>query len=211
MLQKKVSKETTTETIFWPDYCKVKTQMEIKWADKKSQPKLSPNSLLGLTPSQTHHAQFSTGSCMVNAQHRVLLFRNFKPSLTQLSLPARRFHHTPWSSTFHTSNAALTRACACIPHSTSAIGLPRIVAEGPGVDFDDVHFPPGTVLSVPSYTIHHLEEIWGQDVEEFKPDRWLELDGRQNVAFNPFSFGPKGLCGTECCDYGVAAYYWDCF
>jgi benzoate 4-monooxygenase len=30
--------------------------------------------------------------------------------------PARRFHHTPLSNTFHTSNAALTKACACIPH-----------------------------------------------------------------------------------------------
>jgi benzoate 4-monooxygenase len=82
-------------------------------------------------------------------------------------------------------------------HSTSAIGLPRIVANGPGVDFDDVHFPPGTVLSVPSYTIHHLEEIWGPDVEEFRPDRWLELNSRQKVAFNPFSFGPRACVGQN--------------
>jgi len=82
----KESKETTTETIFWPDYCKVKTQMEIKWGDKKSQPKPSPNSLLGLTPSQTHHAQFSTGSCMVNVQLQVLSFRGFRPNSTPLFL-----------------------------------------------------------------------------------------------------------------------------
>lgn len=82
-------------------------------------------------------------------------------------------------------------------HSTSAIGLPRIVTSEAGVDFDDAHFPSGTVLSVPSYTIHHLEEIWGKDVEEFKPDRWLSLNNRQKTAFNPFSFGPRACVGQN--------------
>jgi benzoate 4-monooxygenase len=82
-------------------------------------------------------------------------------------------------------------------HSTSAIGLPRIVVDGPGVDFDGVHFPPGTVLSVPSYTIHHMAEIWGGDVNEFKPDRWLSLNDRQKTAFNPFSYGPRACVGQN--------------
>lgn len=82
-------------------------------------------------------------------------------------------------------------------HSTSAIGLPRIVVEGPGVDFDGVHFPPGTVLSVPSYTIHHMKEIWGDDVEEFKSERWLSLNERQKMAFNPFSYGPRACVGQN--------------
>ncbi|RFU25664.1 hypothetical protein B7463_g10674, partial [Scytalidium lignicola] len=82
-------------------------------------------------------------------------------------------------------------------HSTSAIGLPRIVADGPGVDFNGVHFPPGTVLSVPSYTIHHMQEIWGDDVEEFKPDRWLNLTSRQKTCFNPFSYGPRACVGQN--------------
>ncbi|KUJ14623.1 cytochrome P450 [Mollisia scopiformis] len=81
-------------------------------------------------------------------------------------------------------------------HSTSAIGLPRIVV-GQAVEFDDYIFPPGTVLSVPSYTIHHLEEIWGPDVEEFKPDRWLSLNARQKMAFNPFSYGPRACVGQN--------------
>ena len=82
-------------------------------------------------------------------------------------------------------------------HSTSAIGLPRLVAAGPGVKFDGYHFPPGTVLSVPSYTIHHMEEIWGPDVDEFKPDRWLNLTQRQKTAFNPFSYGPRACVGQN--------------
>ncbi|KAJ5090082.1 Cytochrome P450 [Penicillium argentinense] len=83
-------------------------------------------------------------------------------------------------------------------HSTSAIGLPRIVADnGGGVKFDEYYFPPGTVLSVPSYTIHHMQEIWGDDVEEFKPDRWLNLTARQKMGFNPFSYGPRACVGQN--------------
>ncbi|KAJ5913994.1 Cytochrome P450 [Penicillium tannophilum] len=83
-------------------------------------------------------------------------------------------------------------------HSTSALGLPRLVTDnGSGVEFDGYFFPPGTVLSVPSYTIHHMAEIWGDDVEEFKPDRWLNLTPRQKIGFNPFSYGPRACVGQN--------------
>lgn len=82
-------------------------------------------------------------------------------------------------------------------HSTSAIGLPRIVTAPSGISFDDAHFPCGIVLSVPSYTIHHLADIWGPDVEEFKADRWLNLNERQKKAFNPFSYGPRACVGQN--------------
>ena len=35
-------------------------------------------------------------------------------------------------------------------------------------------FSPQTILSVPSYTIHHLESVWGKDALEYRPERWLE-------------------------------------
>ncbi|GME26880.1 cytochrome p450 benzoate 4-monooxygenase [Neofusicoccum parvum] len=82
-------------------------------------------------------------------------------------------------------------------HSTSAIGLPRIVTAKQGVGYGDEHFPEGTVLSVPSFTIHHDEDIWGSDVEEFQPDRWLNLTPRQKISFNPFSYGPRACVGQN--------------
>ncbi|KAF2170959.1 hypothetical protein M409DRAFT_51199 [Zasmidium cellare ATCC 36951] len=84
-------------------------------------------------------------------------------------------------------------------HSTSAIGLPRIVTSATGVQHQDTLFPTGTVLSVPSYTIHHDAEVWGDDVDEFKPDRWLpgNLTPRQKICFNPFSFGPRACVGQN--------------
>lgn len=84
-------------------------------------------------------------------------------------------------------------------HSTSALGLPRIVTSKLGIEFDGTHFPEGTVLSVPSYTIHRDADIWGPDVKEFRPDRWLpeNLTERQKMAFNPFSYGPRACVGQN--------------
>lgn len=94
-------------------------------------------------------------------------------------------------------------------HSTSAIGLPRIVTAPQGVVYTDplasssstspssYLFPRGTVLSVPSYTLHHDARLWGPDVDAFAPDRWLRLTPRQKAAFNPFSYGPRACVGQN--------------
>ena len=63
-------------------------------------------------------------------------------------------------------------------HSTSSQGLPRTVPPGPGVDLAGHHFPQGTVLSVPAYTMHHSKEIWGKDADEFRPERWEKVTER---------------------------------
>ena len=76
-------------------------------------------------------------------------------------------------------------------HSTSGIGLPRIVPEG-GLTVCGRFFPEGTVLSVPSYTIHRDIETWGEDADSFRPERWFECDEKAiQKTFNPFSFGPR--------------------
>ncbi|KAI1133339.1 cytochrome p450 benzoate 4-monooxygenase [Nemania abortiva] len=82
-------------------------------------------------------------------------------------------------------------------HSTSAIGLPRLVIGKEGVSCENEHFPEGTVLSVPSYTLHHTADIWGDDVEEFKPERWLTATTEQKISFNPFSYGPRACVGQN--------------
>ncbi|KAH9896299.1 cytochrome P450 [Xylariomycetidae sp. FL2044] len=95
-------------------------------------------------------------------------------------------------------------------HSTSGIGLPRqIPTDSPGVHLLGRHFPPGTVLSVPTYTIHHSRAIWGPDADEFRPERWLgkaeeeeedhnkNVTARQRNAFIPFSYGPRACVGRN--------------
>ncbi|KAM7185364.1 Cytochrome P450 [Naviculisporaceae sp. PSN 640] len=86
-------------------------------------------------------------------------------------------------------------------HSTSGIGLPRqIPADSPGIHIRGYYFPPGTVLSVPTYSVHHSTEIWGPDAMEFNPERWLRPGGltqRQKNAFIPFSHGPRACVGRN--------------
>lgn len=83
-------------------------------------------------------------------------------------------------------------------HSTSGIGLPRQIPPGsPGVTIRGHFFPAGTVLSVPTYTMHHSKEIWGPDADEFRPERWETLTQRQKTAFIPFSHGPRACVGRN--------------
>ncbi|PGH03436.1 benzoate 4-monooxygenase [Polytolypa hystricis UAMH7299] len=85
-------------------------------------------------------------------------------------------------------------------HSTSSLGLPREIPAGaPPVTIRGHVFRPGTVLSVPAYTIHHSPEIWGSDVEEFIPTRWdpARLTATQKAAFIPFSTGPRACVGRN--------------
>ena len=52
-------------------------------------------------------------------------------------------------------------------HSTSSMGLPRLVPEG-GLEVCGRWYPEGTVLSVPTYTIHRDAGVWGADFEEYR-------------------------------------------
>lgn len=86
-------------------------------------------------------------------------------------------------------------------HSTSGIGLPRLIPpESAGVEICGHHFPPGTVLSVPTYSIHHSKEIWGADADDFRPERWENVTERQKNAFIPFSYGPRACIGRNIAD-----------
>ncbi len=96
---------------------------------------------------------------------------------------------------------ALPYLNACIDealrmHSTSSMGLPRIM---PDSEFKGEHFKAGTECSVPAYTIHHLESVWG-DPHTYRPERWLdnEQEAKQlEKSFVPFSVGPRSCVGVS--------------
>lgn len=90
-------------------------------------------------------------------------------------------------------------------HSTSSLGLPRVVpVSSTGITILGHHFAPGTVLSVPAYTVHHAAEIWGPDVESFVPERWERLTDAQKDAFIPFSYGPRSCVGRNVAEMELA-------
>ncbi|SJL17293.1 uncharacterized protein ARMOST_20841 [Armillaria ostoyae] len=82
-------------------------------------------------------------------------------------------------------------------YGRAMLGLPRVVPEG-GMMVLGKYFPPGTVVSVPSYTIHRDPMVWGDDVEEYRPERWFECDSAAILKmFNPFSVGPQACVGCN--------------
>jgi benzoate 4-monooxygenase len=89
-------------------------------------------------------------------------------------------------------------------HSTSSLGLPRLVPPGEGIEILGQHFPAYTVLSVPAYTIHHSISIWGSNADEFVPERWDNLTEQQKNSFIPFSYGPRSCVGRNVAEMELA-------
>lgn len=82
-------------------------------------------------------------------------------------------------------------------HPTVAMGLPR-VAPGGGITVLGNLLPQGTIISAPTYTIHRDPTVFGDDVEEFRPERWFECDSAAvSKAFAPFSVGPRACIGRN--------------
>lgn len=79
-------------------------------------------------------------------------------------------------------------------HSTSSMGLPRIMND---CEFKGERIKAGMECSVPAYTIHHLESVWG-DPFTYRPERWQGSDAKQlEKSFVPFSVGPRSCVGRN--------------
>lgn len=56
----------------------------------------------------------------------------------------------------------------------------------------------GQEIQFSAYTVHRNEEFWGPDAREFKPERWLQENFRQNLRpgqYIPFHYGPRKCLG----------------
>lgn len=102
--------------------------------------------------------------------------------------------------------ASCTYLRACVDEAlrmSPPVGLAlwREVIAPNGMFLDKTHhIPPGTVVGVPLYSIHHDTKYYSQPFE-YKPERWLQDDGsgdsveRARSVFNPFSLGMRGCLG----------------
>ncbi|PIN12023.1 Cytochrome P450 CYP4/CYP19/CYP26 subfamily [Handroanthus impetiginosus] len=72
--------------------------------------------------------------------------------------------------------------------------LPRMAFEDITLG-DNLHIPKGLSIWVPVLAIHHSEEIWGKDVNEFNPDRFASKSFVHNRHFIPFGAGPRNCVG----------------
>lgn len=88
-------------------------------------------------------------------------------------------------------------------HTTVGGGLPRIVPPGKTFKFGGEVFKEGSIISVPMYSVNR-SELWGDDAEEFRPERWLEDESNKvNKFFMPFSTGSRACVGRNLADMNI--------
>lgn len=65
-----------------------------------------------------------------------------------------------------------------------------------GVELCGVHLPAGTNVSISAPVIHTLKDVFGDDADEFRPERWMDATPEQLKAMDRtfFSVGsPSSL------------------
>lgn len=85
-------------------------------------------------------------------------------------------------------------------HPATGLPLWREVPEG-GATLCGTWFPAGTNVGMNSWVAHRNLDVWGEDADEFRPERWLESTEEQlrkmNAVFMPFGLGSRTCIGKN--------------
>ncbi|KAG2590304.1 hypothetical protein PVAP13_5NG275500 [Panicum virgatum] len=68
------------------------------------------------------------------------------------------------------------------------------------IELGGVTYPAGVVLSLPIVFIHHDKDVWGEDADEFRPERFadgISRASKDSPAFFPFGWGPRVCVGQN--------------
>ncbi|KJX98482.1 hypothetical protein TI39_contig410g00008 [Zymoseptoria brevis] len=85
---------------------------------------------------------------------------------------------------------------------TTAGNLARLFVVPPGgSQICGYFFPAGTCVGANAWTVHRNPHTWGEDVDEFCPERWLESSkedlSRMNEGYMPFGLGSRTCIGKN--------------
>ncbi|KAL0669632.1 hypothetical protein Bca4012_032336 [Brassica carinata] len=73
--------------------------------------------------------------------------------------------------------------------------LPRMAFED--IKLGDLIIPKGLSIWIPVLAIHHSEELWGKDANEFNPERFGGKPFAPGRHFIPFAAGPRNCIGQS--------------
>lgn len=82
------------------------------------------------------------------------------------------------------------------------VAWPREVPKG-GCEIAGVFVPGGTDVGVPAYVSNRDKDVFGEDAEEFRPERWLPLDSGRSKEMEKWMFtfgfanGSRGCMGKH--------------
>ena len=88
------------------------------------------------------------------------------------------------------------RVAAVIPLNERVAVRDTTLPRGGGPDgAQPIFVPKGRQILIATYAMQHRADIWGEDVEEFKPERW---EGRKvGWEYIPFGAGPRSCLGRK--------------
>ena len=82
----------------------------------------------------------------------------------------------------------------------SAPGIYPRVAPKDGYTLNGLFVPEGTVVSTNAWVNNRNKEVYGQDADDFNPERWMESEEKsttmENLSFT-FGYGPRICLGKN--------------